>query len=578
MKDVVVMKMKKKLAGGSFTARISLFTLAILLSVLPKSFALQAQESKSQKALKIPVTYICTDKPIGEVLITLAEQAGIDIVKSPLVTGNVTVKLTAVPLEEALDNILTSNNYTYVATENMIRVVSVPEILALEEKYVTRVYKLTYSDVNDVAAALDKFVSGKGKVAFNKATSHIMVTDTPDRISGIDKFIEQIDQKTQQVLVEVRIYDVTANEGFDLSPQWFLGTNSPLETTTNNKTSTRTRVSTEAPSSLLRTHNTTTNTEGQEASADQAFKLNPGEILQIVPDELRTFSNETIENETENQQILNPDGYNSNKKVNTSKTTSTKMKRDPFVSGSFDRTTGGTLNFGILNNSIDLEFALSVLKTQVESKLLANPRVLVLDNESANFEIVREIPYRELMQVSRQNPITYTAFKNVGVHLKVTPHIARDGVIKLRISPEFGVLVGQDADAAPIVDSRRADTVALIDDGQTIVIGGLRQKMISKDVSKVPILADLPFIGGIFKGETEAVKNNELVIFISAKIVNKPQLSGPEAKTLDATEILPPTISKTWLEKQKDKELAAQKPSDSNEISDILQKLLKSKE
>ena len=551
---------------------------ALLCSVLLQVSIVQAEEQKSQKALKTPVTYTCTDKPIAEVLIALAEQAGIDIVKSPLVIGNVTVKLTAVPLAEALDNILAANNFTYVATENMIRVVSVPEILALEEKYVTRVYKLTYTDVNDVAAALDKFVSGKGRVAFNRATSHIMVTDTPDRISGIDKFIEQIDQKTQQVLVEVRIYDVTANEGFELTPQWFLGRNTPLKTITTRQTSTATRVDTKAPDSLLRAHDTQTNTEGQEASKDQAFVLDPGEILQIIPDEIRTFSNETIEKETENQQIINPDGYDSDKKVNTSTTNFTRMKRDPFVSGSFDRTTGGTLNFSILNNAIDLEFALNVLKTQVESKLLANPRVLVLDNESANFEIVRELPYRELLQVSRQNPITYTAFKNVGVHLKVTPHIARDGVIKLRISPEFGVLVAQAADGAPVVDSRRADTVALIDDGQTIVMGGLRQKTISKNASKVPVLADLPFIGGIFKGESEAVKNNELVIFISAQIVGSPQLSAVEAQTLDATEFIPPSMSKTWLEKQKEKELPARKPADTNEISDILQKLLKPKE
>jgi type II secretory pathway component GspD/PulD (secretin) len=553
---------------------LSLIVFVVLSASLLKMPLLRAaDEQKSQRALKTLVTYSGTEKPIDEVLMALAEQANIDIVKNPMVTGNVTVKLTAVPLEEALDNILAAHNYTYVATENMIRVVTVPEVTALEEKYITRIYRLTYTDVNDVAAALNKFVSSKGKVAINTSTSHIMVTDTPDRVAGIDKFIEQIDQITQQVLVEVRIYDVTINEGFELSPEWYFGRNTPVETT---KT-TVTDVESAAPTSLTTTKTTHETGSGTEpVSGDDAMAaVKSDETMAYIPDSYRSYSKNNTTVETKTEEILNPDGYDST----TQTTTSTLKKRKPFVSGTFDKTTGGTLNFSILDKAVDLEFALNILHTQVESKLLANPRVLVLDNESANFEIVRELPYREMVQVAREAPMTYTAFKNVGIHLKVTPHIARDGMIKLHIAPEFGVVVSQSAtDGAPTIDTRKADTIALIGDGQTIVMGGLRQKTTSKEISKVPVLADLPLLGGLFKSETEAVKNKELVIFITAQIINKPQLSGADAESLADTNIVIPKLTGNRLDKSKVKPAQTapqlQKSTGAEDVSNILQQVL----
>jgi hypothetical protein len=246
----------------------------------------------------------------------------------------------------------------------------------------------------------------------------------------------------------------------------------------------------------------------------------------------------------------------------------TRKRGKPFVGGSFDRTGGGTLSFSLLNDAVDFEFALNMLKKQVEAKLLANPRILVLDNETADFGIIREIPYRELLQVSREAPMTYTEFKDVGVQLKVTPHIARDGVIKLHVIPEFGVLVSQNAvpvlrgqDNAgrdmyqtvlgvPTVDTRRADTVALIKDGQTIAIGGLRKRQTSKDISKVPLLGDIPLLGNLFKSSSESVEISELVVLITPRIIGDTQVVAPELSE-DGQNGIP----KAFREAQKPKEL-----------------------
>jgi hypothetical protein len=163
---------------------------------------------------------------------------------------------------------------------------------------------------------------------------------------------------------------------------------------------------------------------------------------------------------------------------------------------------------------------------------------MVLDNATANFGTVRQVPYRELLQVSREDPMTYTAFKDVGVQLEVTPQIAEDGMIKLHIVPEFGMLVSQNAVNVltskddfgrdvyqnvldmPTVDVRRTDTVALVKDGQTIAIGGMRKREASKTLSKVPLLGDIPLLGNLFRSRTESVLINELVILITPRIIN----------------------------------------------------------
>jgi type IV pilus assembly protein PilQ len=443
----------------------------------------------------------------------LAEQANIDIVKSPKVTGNVTVKITNVPLEEALTNILAAHDFTYVATESMVRVIPLPEVAVLREQLVTRIYQVTYADANELAAALRDFVSERGKVGLNRGTSHIIVTDMESKIRAIDKFIERIDHITQQVLVEVRIYDITSKEGFELSPDWHVSRNAPFT-----------------------------------------------EDIILVPDEIITT--EFAEDRTDTRQGIErnlPDDYTDVRDEDSTTTQKrflyppeirTNRRRKPFVGGSFDRVQGGTLSFSLLNDAVDIDLTLSVLHKQVEAKLLANPRILVLDNETANFEIIREMPYRELRQVAREDPITYTEFKDIGVHLKVTPHIARDGMLRLHIVPELGVLAGQNTDGAPIVDTRRADTVAMIRDGQTIAMSGLRKRQTTKDISKVPLLADLPLVGGLFKSETESVEINELVVFITTTIITEPKLSNLEKRQFRQTEFAGPEMTKLRLESE----------------------------
>ncbi|GAI57750.1 unnamed protein product, partial [marine sediment metagenome] len=164
-------------------------------------------------------------------------------------------------------------------------------------------------------------------------------------------------------------------------------------------------------------------------------------------------------------------------------------------------------------------------------------------------------------------------YKNVGVQLKVTPHIARDGMIRLRIEPEFGVVVGFNAEGAPTVDTRRANTVAMIKNGQTIAMSGLRKRETTKDISKVPLLGDLPLVGGLFKSETESVEINELVIFITTRIITEPVLSAVEKKQFDATEFTGPEITEMRLERDNQSKTKIDALDIKESLESFLQKL-----
>jgi type IV pilus assembly protein PilQ len=424
-----------------------------------KQEVLTVLEKRLQK--KISVDF--NETPIDDVIRIIADQADVDIIKSPKVIGNVTAKLTDVPLAEALNNILASHDYDYVTSETMIRIAPKGELNEVSERLVNRVYRIVYADVTEVEKALGKFISDRGSISSNPGTSNIIVTDTESKIQAIDTFIEEIDRITPQVLVEVRIYDVTCTEGFDLGVAWNIGTN---------------------------------NVGSGDATVTDSTGL----------------------------------GINSDASLSSK----TRVRGHPFAAGSFDKTNGGAIRLGFLSGAIDIDVALNILHSQVGAKLLANPRIMVLDNGTANFKIIREIPYTVQRDTSGGGQIEDTQFKEVGVELEVTPHVAKDGMLKLHVIPIFSVQVG--ITSPPTVDRREIDTVALVKDGQTVVLGGLRKRETSQDIYKIPLLGDIPFVGNLFRDESESVTTNELLVFITPKIIIQPILSPDEKRALKQTD------------------------------------------
>ncbi len=245
-------------------------------------------------------------------------------------------------------------------------------------------------------------------------------------------------------------------------------------------------------------------------------------------------------------------------------------KTDPFAGGTFlgskagqTSDVTGQLRFGWLNDDIDIDVLLAAQKEVLEAKLLANPRVLVMDNEKAEIKIIQEIPYQQLNQGLGVQAFGTVEFKEVGVTLKVIPHIARDGMIRLKLQPEFSVQTGTAETGAtgtvgvlpvPVIASRKADTTLLIKDGQTVVLGGLRRKDVKKETTKIPILGDIPVAGWLFKFNGESTILSEIVVFVKPRIISQPlktdDMTCPEKNAFEATKFPAPKSSATDAEKE----------------------------
>lgn len=182
----------------------------------------------------------------------------------------------------------------------------------------------------------------------------------------------------------------------------------------------------------------------------------------------------------------------------------------------------GRLGISIHEGDWNLNGTFGVGATVSDGKVLSNPKILVLNNQEATIDIVEEIPYTESKTQSTSGETTSvsTAFKEVGIKLKVKPQINRDGTVILNVSPEQSYDTGRAVDNTPVVNTSKSTTTLMLRSGETAAIGGLIRERENNSVNKVPLLGDIPILGYLFKTESRTKVRTELTIFITAKIVS----------------------------------------------------------
>jgi type IV pilus secretin PilQ/predicted competence protein len=203
------------------------------------------------------------------------------------------------------------------------------------------------------------------------------------------------------------------------------------------------------------------------------------------------------------------------------------------------------VSFGTLMGDIKLDAIVQALVENRNSKVLANPKVLTLNNETASIEIVREFPYDDVTQTSSGGQLSNITFKEVGTKLEVKPQITHDDHVILHIKPEQNFVVGETQAGVPIVDTRRAETTLIVRNDQTIVLGGLRQTDNARTTTKVPFFGDLPVAKYAFRNVDSTKADTELLVFITVHIVESPPLLASEKIKFDELANLPRKPSAT---------------------------------
>ncbi|MFZ2842678.1 type IV pilus secretin PilQ [Psychrobacter sp.] len=433
------------------------------------------------------------DVEIRSVLDILAQFTEMNIVASDSVAGNITLRLINVPWDQALDIILKSKNLGKRENGNVILVAPSTELAQQEaqdlaaqqavESYAplrTEYIRLSYAKAADVLTLISQgsggsssggsntgnantadnntLLSNRGTVTVDERTNTLIVKDVAASIENIHKLISKIDIPVRQVMIEARIVSASDSFSKEIGVRWGILSNGAA----NNR------------------------------------NLLVGGSNQTLWD-LKDFDVQTT---TVNGQTVSYPKYDISRPDN--------LNVDLGVDNPAGRIAFGLL--GISDFMLDLE--LSAMQADNRGEVISTPKILTADKQTAKVSSGTQIPYQE----ASASGATTTSFKEAALSLEATPNITPDGKIGLQLLITNGTPTIINNQVAIAEDS--ISTNVIVEDGQTIVLGGVFKNRTNNGVEKVPFLGDLPYIGRAFRKDVRSTSKEELLIFITPKLIN----------------------------------------------------------
>ena len=487
-----------------------LMTLAAIVGLVFFAVPAFAEEGGTQELRTL--TY--SDEPIENVLQELADWSGVNIVASSGVTGSVKIKLKDVTWRWALELIVEANNLCMIEDEekNVIKILTQDEAAA--QPLATRVYDLVYLQAADYKAVIgkdekgkpiEKDMSGAGTmlkplldeekkemIEADPVGNKLIVTAMPKTHYAVKSAIGRLDTKLEQVEIEVRFVETSVEAAKNLGIKWdFL---KEYGVGLSNLTREWSNAREEATGSATGWSDASTagNTDSLVVTA---LAGSPTEKLRVLTQDFgRQGASETSWQSARNE-------------VETTVKTATLA-------------------------ASNINLVLSALFEDKDTKLVSHPNVKTLDHKLALIKVVRQYPIPAWAFNSETGTfeVQGVEFKDIGVTLKVTPHINEDNLITLEVDPELSAQIdevvfggGGGASAKiPIVDTRSATSQVRVKSGETLVIGGLVTTQEVANVGGVPLLKDIPVLGYLFKHTSKTKANRELLVFITPTIVEGP--------------------------------------------------------
>ena len=451
-------------------------------AVTPEPTQAAALEEEADETAPGNVTMDFKNADINNVLRILSYKSGVNIVAGPEVEGLVTIRLSDVPWEKALDVVLRTYGFAYERVGNIIRVTTIESLK--QEELTTEVFALSYGEAEDVSEAIDNMLTERGKTKYDERTNTLVVTDVPTNLYKISRVVKKLDRRTPQVMIEAKIVETTLADDERLGIDWSLqaslqGSSKPTTFPFSR------RAGTNAEEYVDRFFG---------AGSAAAPVVQAGANAATVGAGAADFP-----------------GW-----------MATEVSSFPFAPTD-------SFNFGTLDLTT-FRMTMEYLKTRADTEVLSNPRVTTLNNQQSSILVgqIIGIPTYERNTDTGSMEITGYEEKEVGVLLTVTPHINVEGDISVDLKPEISELLRYDTlDAArgivaPVFSTRVAETQVMIRDGETIMIGGLIKKTVSDRENKVPLLGDIPLIGkALFTKIEEDIDRTELIIFLTVHLVQE---------------------------------------------------------
>ncbi len=434
------------------------------------------------------------DIEVRAILQILADFTGLNIVVSDSVKGNLTLRLQNVPWDQALDIILRTKGLAMRQNGNVIFIAPTEEVAAREKldlesrKTVdeliplrTEIIQVNYAKAKDLAELLKRkaagekgaiiesgILSARGDVSVDERTNSLIVKDVPDKVAEVRVLVTKLDVPAKQVMIDSRV--VIASDDFAREIGVRFGVTGVGVDGNNIGVISGTAAKGVAEPTPGATSGMIDSAVGNLISTGQPFPI----AVPSIGDRL---------------------GVNL-----------------PVAGGS-------SIAFAILGADYLVDLELSALQTEGKGEIVSNPRVVTADLKKATILQGRQIPYSEV----DDNGQTDTMFKDALLKLEVTPQITPDDRVRmdLKVSKDdVGVLVPQNNGGfVPSIDRREVETQVLVNNGETVVLGGVFEQSKSKGQDKVPLLGDIPLLGYLFQKNSTSTTKRELLIFVTPQIL-----------------------------------------------------------
>lgn len=407
-----------------------------------------------------PISLDFQDVPVRQVLQIIAQVNGFNLVTTDTVTGNVTISLSGVPWDQALEMILKIKGLDKRMEGNILLIAPSEELTARETQQlqskqqvaelaplVSENIQINYAKATEMSTILKSgegsILSPRGSVTVDERTNTLLIRDTQASIDEAKNMVRVLDIPIRQVLIESRMVTVRDNFDEQLGVRWGFSDQQ--------------------------------GDDGVSGSLEGADTIAGGNIPSIT-DRLNV-----------NLPVANPAGRIG-------------------------------LQIASLVDGTILDLELSAMETENKGEIIASPRITVANQREAYIEQGTEIPYVQ----ATSSGATSVEFKKAVLSLTVTPHITPDNrvILDLVITQDTrGDTVSTSTGPAIAIDTQEISTQVLVENGETIVLGGIFQHTSTDDVNKVPLLGDLPFVGNLFKNSTRIDEKRELLIFVTPKIL-----------------------------------------------------------
>ncbi len=458
------------------------------------------------------VTFNFQDIPVRSALQLIADVSSLNIVVADTVQGSTTLRLVNVPWDQALDIILNAKGLDKRQSGNVIWIAPAQEIadreqqqadarIAMEDRAetISVFLAINYSDAESLAKLLTTdslssqagggaaaggqgsqlrrgFLSPRGSISFDKRTNTLLVSDIPERVNEIQELVETLDRPVQQVLIESRI--VVATEGFSREIGARFGVSAAYEDSQGN---------------LL-------TTGGSALATDRMIGQGLRNRFLGLPSALPVG---TAPLDPGGPLVSPPLGERLNVNIPV-----------PNPAGSFA--------FAILSHDYLLDLELSALESEGRGEVISSPKVITASQQEAMISQGSEIPYSTVTRDNETGNLTSNVqFKQVLLQLKVTPTISPDQRVFMNLDVRQDSPAGFSPDGQVIIDTRNVTTSLLVDNGQTVVLGGIYEQQRIRNTNKVPFLGDLPAVGPLFRNRRIEDGKSELLIFVTPKILSE---------------------------------------------------------